>query len=164
FQPLLYQVATAGLSPGDIAYPIRAVLRRQKNARVLLEEAVAVDVAARKVRLRGGELPYDYLILATGAQHSYFGHDEWEPYAPGLKSLPDATCVRRQILQAFERAELEPDPERRRELLTFVLVGAGPTGVEMAGAIAELAHMALKAEFRHIDPRSAHILLLEAGP
>ena len=164
FQPLLYQVATAGLSPGDIAYPIRAVLRRQKNARVLLEEAVAVDVGARKVRLTGGEIPYDYLILATGAQHSYFGHDDWEPWAPGLKSLEDALEIRRRILLAFERAEREPDESRRKALLTFVIVGGGPTGVELAGAIAEISRHVMAQDFRVIDPRQARIVLVEAGP
>jgi len=164
FQPLLYQVATAGLSPGDIAYPIRAVLRRQKNARVLLEEAAAVDVAARQVRLRDGELPYDYLILATGAQHSYFGHDDWEPWAPGLKSLEDALEIRRRILLAFERAERETDESRRKALLTFVIVGGGPTGVELAGAIAEISRHVMAQDFRVIDPRQARIVLVEAGP
>ena len=164
FQPLLYQVATAGLSPGDIAYPIRAVLRRQKNARVLLEEAVAIDIAARKVRLRGGEIPYDYLILATGAQHSYFGHNDWEPWAPGLKSLEDALEIRRRILLAFERAEREPDESRRKALLTFVMVGGGPTGVELAGAIAEISRHVMAQDFRVIDPRQARIILVEAGP
>src|SRR5437016_2134762 len=164
FQPLLYQVATAGLSPGDIAYPIRAVLRRQKNARVLLEEAAAVDVAARQVRLRDGELPYDYLILATGAQHSYFGHDDWEPWAPGLKSLEDALEIRRRILLAFERAEREADESRRKALLTFVIVGGGPTGVELAGAIAEISRHVMAQDFRVIDPRQARIVLVEAGP
>ena len=164
FQPLLYQVATAGLAPGDIAYPIRAVLRRQKNARVLLEEAVAVDAGARKVRLSGGELPYDYLILATGAQHSYFGHNDWEPWAPGLKSLEDALEIRRRILLAFERAEREPDESRRKALLTFVIVGGGPTGVELAGAIAEISRHVMAQDFRVIDPRQARIVLVEAGP
>ena len=164
FQPLLYQVATAGLSPGDIAYPIRAVLRRQKNARVLLEEAVAIDIAARKVRLRGGEIPYDYLILATGAQHSYFGHNDWEPWAPGLKSLEDALEIRRRILLAFERAEREPDESRRKALLTFGMVGGGPTGVELAGAIAEISRHVMAQDFRVIDPRQARIILVEAGP
>ena len=164
FQPLLYQVATAGLSPGDIAYPIRAVLRRQKNARVLLEEAVGVDVAARKVVLKTGEIPYDYLILATGAQHSYFGHDDWEPWAPGLKSLEDALEIRRRILLAFERAEREADESRRKALLTFVIVGGGPTGVELAGAIAEISRHVMAQDFRVIDPRQARIVLVEAGP
>ena len=157
FQPLLYQVATAGLSPGDIAYPIRAVLRRQKNARVLLEEAVGVDVAARKVVLKTGEIPYDYLILATGAQHSYFGHDDWEPWAPGLKSLEDALEIRRRILLAFERAEREADESRRKALLTFVIVGGGPTGVELAGAIAEISRHVMAQDFRVIDPRQARL-------
>lgn len=164
FQPLLYQVATAGLSPGDIAHPIRAVLSRQKNVRVWLAEAKAVDVAARKVILRDDELPYDFLILAAGARHAYFGHDEWERFAPGLKTLEDALEVRRRILLAFERAERESQEGRRQELLTFVIVGGGPTGVELAGAIAEIAWHAMVRDFRSIDPRQARILLLEAGP
>lgn len=164
FQPLLYQVATAGLSPGEIAYPIRAVLRRQKNARVLLEEAVAVDVGARKVLLRQGDLSYDYLVLATGARESYFGHDDWKPWAPGLKSLEDALEIRRRILLAFERAEREAVESRRQAPLTFVIVGAGPTGVELAGAIAEIARHVMVEDFRVIDPRQARIILVEAGP
>ena len=164
FQPLLYQVATAGLSPGEIAHPIRAVLRRQKNTRVLLAEAVAVEVPARKVLLRDGQLHYDFLIVATGAGHSYFGHDEWEAWAPGLKSLEDALEIRRRILLAFEKAEREADEARRQALLTFVIVGGGPTGVELAGAIAEIARRVMVEDFRAIDPREARILLLEAGP
>jgi NADH:quinone reductase (non-electrogenic) len=164
FQPLLYQVATAALSPGEIAYPIRAVLRRQKNARVLLEEAVAVDVGARKVLLRQGDLSYDYLVLATGARESYFGHDDWKPWAPGLKSLEDALEIRRRILLAFERAEREAVESRRQAPLTFVIVGAGPTGVELAGAIAEIARHVMVEDFRVIDPRQARIILVEAGP
>lgn len=163
FQPLLYQVATAGLSPGDIAHPIRAVLRRQKNARVLLAEAVAVEVNARKVLLRDGELSYDFLIVATGARHGYFGHDEWEPCAPGLKSLEDALEIRRRILLAFEKAERESDEVKRRVLLTFVIVGGGPTGVELAGAIAEISRQVMVRDFRAIDPREARIILVEAG-
>jgi len=165
FQPLLYQVATAGLSPGEIAYPIRAALRRQKNAQVLLAEVAGVDLAARKLRFKdGGEIGYDYLVLATGATDSYFGHDDWQPWAPGLKSLEEALEIRRRILLAFERAEREADPARRQELLTFVLVGAGPTGVELAGAIAEIARHVMAEDFRSIDPRDSRIILLEGGP
>jgi NADH:ubiquinone reductase (H+-translocating) len=164
FQPLLYQVATAGLSPADIAYPIRAILRRQRNASVLLAEAVSIDVAAREVVLKDGRLGYDHLILATGARHSYFGHEEWEPLAPGLKSLEDALEIRRRILLAFERAERETDADARRALLTIVIVGAGPTGVELAGAIAEIARQVMKSDFRAIDPRETRVLLVEAGP
>ena len=164
FQPLLYQVATAALAPGEIAKPIRAVLRRQRNARVFLAEARQVDLAARRVLLRDGELAYDYLIVATGGQYSYFGHDEWKRFAPGLKSLEDALDIRRRILLAFEKAEREADPARRKKLLTFVLIGGGPTGVEMAGAIAEISRQVLVRDFRQIDPREARVLLLEAGP
>lgn len=165
FQPLLYQVATAGLSPADISAPIRSILRKQANARVMLAEVTGVDVQEQRVLLHNNKtVPYDYLILATGARHSYFGHDAWEPYAPGMKSITDATAVRRKLLLAFEAAEIESDPEKRKALLTFVLVGAGPTGVEMAGAIAELAHKALASDFRNIDPKSARIILVEAGP
>jgi NADH dehydrogenase len=165
FQPMLYQVATAGLNPSDIASPIRSVLRRQENTEVLLAEVVAVDVGARRVRFAdGGGVDYDYLIVATGARHGYFGHDEWEPLAPGLKSLEDALEIRRRVLLAFERAERERDPVRRHALLTFVIVGGGPTGVEMAGAVAEIRRYALRRDFRHIDPRDATVLLLEGGP
>lgn len=164
FQPLLYQVATAGLSPGDIAYPIRAILARQRNARVLLAEATAIDLEARKVILRDGEIGYDFLILATGVRHAYFGHEEWEKLAPGLKSLEDALEIRRRILLAFEKAEREPDPLRRKELLTFAIVGGGPTGVELAGAIAEISRQVMVRDFRVIDPREARIILVEAGP
>jgi NADH dehydrogenase len=164
FQPLLYQVATAGLPPSDIAWPIRSVLRRQRNVVVLLGEVVGVDVDARRVRLRDGEIPFDYLIVAAGATHAYFGHDDWRPHAPGLKSIDDATLIRRRILAAFEAAEMERDPERRARLLRFVIVGAGPTGVELAGTIAELARFTLAADFRRIDPRSAKVMLVEAGP
>jgi NADH dehydrogenase len=163
FQPLLYQVATAVLNPSDIAAPIRSVLRRQKNATVLLAEATRVDVAAKKVVLRDGELPYDYLIVATGATHSYFGHDEWEKDAPGLKTIDDALDIRRRVLYAFEAAEREPDAERRRAWLTFVVVGAGATGVEVAGALAEVARHTLARDFRHIDPTQARILLVEGA-
>ncbi len=164
FQPLLYQVATAVVSPGDIAYPIRAILRHQSNAEVLLGDAVSIDPDRREVVLLDGRLSYDYLILATGARHSYFGHDDWEPWAPGLKSLEDALEIRRRILLAFERAEREPDPEKRKWLLTFVVVGAGPTGVELSGAIAEISREVLVRDFRTIDPREARIVLVEAGP
>jgi NADH dehydrogenase len=165
FQPMLYQVATAALSAPDISYPIRSVLRRQRNTEVLLGEAVAVDRAARVVRLADGtQLGYDYLVLAPGARHSYFSHPEWEVLAPGLKNLEDASEVLRRILLAFERAEREPDPVIRQQHLTFVVVGGGPTGVEVAGAIAEVAGYALRRDFRRIDPRDASILLLEGGP
>ncbi|HTO88150.1 MAG TPA: NAD(P)/FAD-dependent oxidoreductase [Thermoanaerobaculia bacterium] len=164
FQPLLYQVATAALSPGDIAYPIRSVLRRQSNTRVLLADAERVDVSAREVVLTDGRIGYDYLILATGSRDSYFGHDDWRAWAPGLKDLDDALEIRRRILLGFEKAEREPDGDRRRALLTFVLVGGGPTGVELAGAIAEISRHVLASDFRSIDPREARILLVEAGP
>ena len=164
FQPLLYQVATAGLSPADICAPIRGILKRQANTSVILGEVTGVDLQEQRVLMHDKAVPYDYLILATGARHSYFGHDDWEPFAPGLKSITDATMLRRNILLAFEAAEVETDPDKRRALLTFVLVGAGPTGVEMAGAISELAHKALTSDFRHIDPASARIILVEAGP
>ena len=164
FQPLLYQVATAGLPPSDIAWPIRSILHRQRNAVVLLGEVVGVDVGAHRVRLRDHEIPFDYLIVAAGATHAYFGHDDWRPHAPGLKSIDDATLIRRRILAAFEAAEMEPNAERRARLLRFVIVGAGPTGVELAGTIAELARFTLAADFRRIDPRSAKVMLVEAGP
>lgn len=165
FQPLLYQVATATLSPGDIAAPIRWIFRRARNLRVLLGEAQRVDVDARSVLLEDGSaLSYDFLIVATGASHSYFGHEEWAPFAPGLKTLEDAIEMRRRILLAFERAERETDPARQRELLTFALVGGGPTGVELAGTLAEIARQTLRDEFRSIDPRTARIVLIEAGP
>ncbi|HET8579463.1 MAG TPA: NAD(P)/FAD-dependent oxidoreductase [Nitrospiraceae bacterium] len=163
FQPLLYQVATAGLSPNDIAYPIRAALRRQKNTRVFLAEVVAIDTKRRKVILQDGEMEYDYLILATGAGHSYFGHTEWEAYAPSLKSIEDALEIRRRILLAFEMAERETVEEQRRALLTFVVIGGGPTGVELAGAIAEIAYTVMVQDFRSIRPQEAHIILVEAG-
>jgi NADH dehydrogenase len=164
FQPLLYQVATAALSPADIAEPIRVVLRRQRNATVLLDEVVGVDAAARAVKTRlGARQGYDWLILATGSRYTYFGHADWPSRAPGLKSLDDATLIRRRVLLAFEEAETEPDPVLRQRLLTFVLVGAGPTGVEMAGALAELAHASLSRDFRNINPQTARIILVEAG-
>ena len=165
FQPLLYQVATATLSPGDIASPIRWIFRRAANVRVLLGEATAIDTANRRVQLAdGATLDYDFLIVATGASHTYFGHDDWGQHAPGLKTLEDALHIRRRILLAFERAERESDPARRQELLTFVLVGGGPTGVELAGTLAEIARHTLRREFRSIDPSQARIILVEAGP
>jgi NADH dehydrogenase len=164
FQPLLYQVATAGLPPSDVAWPIRSILRRQRNATVLLGEAVGVDTSRRSVILRERSLPYDYLVLATGSTHSYFGHDDWQPFAPGLKSIDDATAIRRRVLRAFEAAEMETDARKRDRLLRFVIVGGGPTGVELAGTIAELARFTLAADFRRIDPRGAKIVLVEAGP
>ena len=165
FQPMLYQVATAGLNPSDIASPIRSILRASKNTEVLLAEVRDVDVGARTVRFTdGATASYDYLIVATGAHHSYFGHDEWEPLAPGLKSLEDALEIRRRVLLAFEHAERETDPVRRHAYLTFVIVGGGPTGVEMAGAVAEIRRYALRRDFRHIDPGEATVMLLEGGP
>ena len=170
FQPLLYQVATADLSPADITAPIRNILRRQTNTETLLAEVTGVDVARQVVLARdradaeARELPYDYLVVATGAREGYFGHDEWARYAPGLKTITDATAIRRKILLAFEAAEMERDPEKARAWLTFVIVGGGPTGVEMAGSIADLAHHALKGDFRHISSTSARIILVEAAP
>ena len=164
FQPLLYQVAAAALSPGDIASPIRWILRRQANVEVLLAEVRRVDPARRAVVLSDGEMTYDYLILAAGAAHAYFGHDEWRDVAPGLKTLEDALEIRRSVLLAFERAERESDPAKRRPLLTFVVVGGGPTGVELAGALAEMSRHSLARDFRHFNPGSARIVLLEAGP
>jgi NADH dehydrogenase len=165
FQPLLYQVATASLATSEIAWPIRTLLRDRPEVTTLLGTVVGVDVAERRVRLEdGATLPYDTLILATGARHAYFGHDEWEPFAPGLKTIEDATTIRRRILLAFERAEREADPARRAALLTFVIVGAGPTGVELAGTIAELARDTLPPDFRNIDTHEAHVVLIEAGP
>ena len=164
FQPLLYQVATAGLSPAQIASPIRAILRRAANIRVVLGRVSGVDRQRRTVEVDGHEIEYDQLVLATGSRHAYFGHDEWERVAPGLKKIDDATGIRRRILTAFEHAESMAPAEDRRRFLTFVVIGAGPTGVEMAGAIAELAHVALRHDFRTIDPREARIVLVEAGP
>ena len=163
FQPLLYQVATAGLSPAQIASPIRAILSRARNEHVVLGRVTGVDKQRRIVRLDDREIPYDQLVIATGAQHSYFGHDDWERVAPGLKKIDDATDIRRRILTAFELAEQATDAETRARCLTFVVIGAGPTGVEMAGAIAELAHVALRHDFRTINPRDARIVLVEAG-
>jgi NADH dehydrogenase len=165
FQPLLYQVATAGLSAPDIAAPLRHILREQRNVTVLMGEAVAVDAAHREVQLGdGAALGYDILLLACGARHAYFGHDEWAPFAPGLKTLDDALEIRRRILTAFERAEREVDPVARAAWLTFAVVGGGPTGVELAGTLAEIARHTLHDEFRRIDSRHARIVLLEAGP
>lgn len=165
FQPLLYQVATAALSPADIAAPIRSIFARARNVRVMLDQVTGVDPDGRSVRLAAGaELEYEWLILATGARHSYFGRDEWAAHAPGLKSIEDATQIRRSVLLALERAETETDPERRRALLTFVVIGGGPTGVEMAGAIAELAGRAISSDFRTITPNCSRVILIEAGP
>ncbi|MFY3386294.1 NAD(P)/FAD-dependent oxidoreductase [Paracidovorax sp. MALMAid1276] len=164
FQPLLYQVATAGLSAPAIAAPVRHLFRAQRNVTVLLGEVTRIDAAARAVHLQDGlALPYDHLIVAAGAAHSYFGHDEWAPFAPGLKTLDDAFEIRRRILLAFEAAEKEPEPERRAQWLTFVVIGGGPTGVEMAGTLAEIARHTLPGEFRNIDPAAARVILLEGG-
>jgi NADH dehydrogenase len=164
FQPLLYQVATAALSPADIAWPIRSMLRRQRNVRVLMAEVTAIDAARKRITASGIAMEYDYLVLATGVTHSYFGRDEWRKAAPGLKRLEDARDIRRRFLIAFERAELLHDERERERQLTFVIVGGGPTGVEMAGAMAEVSHQTLKRDFRDIDPASARIVLIEAGP
>ncbi len=161
FQPLLYQVATAALSPADIAAPVRGILGKYENIEVLLAEAQGVDVGARVVRTADREIPYDYLIVATGSRHSYFGHSEWEKLAPGLKSLEDAVEVRRRILMAFEFAEKTQDPAARAAAMNFVIIGGGPTGVEMAGAIAEIARETLAKDFRHIDPSTARVILVE---
>jgi NADH:ubiquinone reductase (H+-translocating) len=163
FQPLLYQVATAALSPAEVAWPIRHMLARQRNATVLMQEVRAIDTGSRLVLTDGVNVPYDYLIIATGATHSYFGHEEWAAYAPGLKRIDDATRTRRRILLAFERAEMAENEHDRQRLLTFAIVGGGPTGVEMAGAIAEIARQTLAPDFRRIDPRTARIVLIEAG-
>jgi NADH:ubiquinone reductase (H+-translocating) len=163
FQPLLYQVATAALNPSDIAVPIRRILRRQQNVEVLLAEALSVDLSAKVVTLDEGSVSYDYLIVATGARHSYFGHDEWARFAPGLKSVGDALEIRRRVLSAFELAEREQDPERRDAWLTFVVVGAGPTGVELSGALCEIAQHALAMDFRRINPAQARVILLEGS-
>ena len=165
FQPLLYQVATASLSTSEIAWPIRHLLRDRANVTTLLGEVVGVDKQAGTVTLAdGARLSFDYLVIATGAQHSYFGHEEWAPFAPALKTLEDATAVRRKLLLAFEQAERETDPARRQALLTFAIVGAGPTGVELSGAVIELARDSLTNEFRHIEPDEARVVLIEAGP
>src|ERR1700756_3522000 len=165
FQPLLYQVATASLATSEIAWPIRYLVRGRPEVTTLFANVSGVDAADKRVLLDDGDaLPYDTLVLATGARHAYFGHDEWEPFAPGLKTLEDATTLRRRILVAFERAERESDPQRRAALLTFVIVGAGPTGVELAGTIAELAQDTLPPDFRNIDTHKARVVLIEAGP
>jgi NADH dehydrogenase len=164
FQPLLYQVAMAALSPADIAVPIRSLLARYRNIRVLKSTAQRVDTANRKVIADIGEVAYDYLLLACGAQHAYFGHEDWEVYAPGLKTLPQATEIRRRVLQAFEIAERETVPEERRRQLTFIVIGGGPTGVELAGAIGEMSRYTLARDFRSIDPRQTRVILVEAGP
>jgi NADH dehydrogenase len=164
FQPLLYQVATGALSPGEIASPLRAVLRKQRNTEVIMGEVHDIDVANRRVILPDAEVPYDDLIIATGATHHYFGNDQWEPLAPGLKTIEDATAIRSRLLAAFEHAEREPDAARRRAWLTFVIAGAGPTGVELAGALGEIANDTLRHDFRHINPAEAQILLVEGEP
>jgi NADH dehydrogenase len=164
FQPLLYQVATAALNPADIASPIRRILRGQKNVEVLLAEAAAIDVPGRRVILLDGEVPYDYLVVATGATHAYFGHDEWEPNAPGLKTLKDALEIRQRVLMAFEAAEREADETLKRAWMTFVIVGGGPTGVELAGTLAEVARQTLARDFHHIDTTLARVILVEGGP
>lgn len=164
FQPMLYQVATAALDTSDIASPIRSILRHQRNTEVLMADVTAVDTAARRLRLADGtDLAYDYLLLAPGVRHAYFGHDDWEAFAPGLKTADDAEDIRRRVLLAFEAAERESEVEKRRALLTFVVVGGGPTGVEVAGALAEIRQYALKRDFRRIDPRAATVMLLEGG-
>lgn len=164
FQPLLYQVAMAALSPADIAVPIRSLLAEYRNVRVLKASAERVDIANRKVITSSGEFPYDYLLLACGAKHAYFGHEEWEECAPGLKNLPQATEIRRRVLEAFEVAERETHPEERRRQLTFIVIGGGPTGVELAGAIGEMSRYTLARDFRSIDPRQTRVILVEAGP
>jgi NADH:ubiquinone reductase (H+-translocating) len=164
FQPLLYQVAMAALSPADIAVPIRTMFTGSRNIRVVKAEAQRVDVASRKVITDAGEFAYDYLLLACGARHAYFGREEWEPFAPGLKTLPQATEIRRRVLEAFEAAEKEANFDERRRYLTFVVVGGGPTGVELAGAIGEMSRYTLAKDFRHIDPRQTRVILVEAGP
>src|ERR1700734_3284657 len=161
FQPLLYQVATGSLSPANIASPLRQILRRQKNTKVLLGEAMHVDVANRRVILSDGTLPYDTLVVATGSTHQYFGHDEWEQFAPGLKTVEDATAMRRRILVAFEAAEREPDPAKQQAWMTFVIVGGGPTGAELARGLGEIAHDTLTHDFRDIDPAQTQIILVE---
>ena len=164
FQPLLYQVATASLSPSEIAWPIRHLVRGRPEVRTILGEVTGVDVDGRAVMLGGARIGYDTLLVATGARHAYFGHDDWEPFAPGLKDIDDATAIRRRVLSAFEKAEVEPDPAVRQALLTFVIVGAGPTGVELAGTIAELAHQTMAGEFRALNTKEARVILVEAGP
>jgi NADH dehydrogenase len=164
FQPLLYQVATAAISPADIAWPVRSILRRQQNAEVLMCAIKSIDTKNKIVHASRHDLPYDYLVIATGVTHSYFGHDDWQAYAPGLKSLTDATKIRSRVLISFERAETADTDADRKRLLTFIVIGGGPTGVEMAGAIAEIARHALRYDFRHINPSKARIILIEGGP
>jgi NADH dehydrogenase len=164
FQPLLYQVAMAGLSPADIAVPIRSILSRQRNVRVVFGELQFISTAEQRIQTNFGPIQYDYLLLACGAIHSYFGHNEWEDFAPGLKTIEQATEIRRRVLEAFERAELTSDPAERRKQLTFIIVGGGPTGVELAGAIGEMSRFTLARDFRNIDPTLARIILIEAGP
>ncbi len=164
FQPLLYQVATAGLSPGDIAQPIRHVLRSCRNVEVFLAAVERIDVSTKTVHFREGHVEYDFLVIAAGATHAYFGHEEWAKIAPGLKTLEDAVHIRRMFLTAFEEAEKEPDPQKKDSLLSFAIIGAGPTGVELAGTMSEMSRRVLAHEFRHIDPARAKILLLEGGP
>ncbi|MGH6613691.1 NAD(P)/FAD-dependent oxidoreductase [Sphingomonas sp.] len=165
FQPLLYQVATASLATSEIAWPIRHLLRNRREVTTLLATVAGIDKAARRVLLDdGASLVYDTLVIATGARHAYFGHDDWEPFAPGLKTLEDATTIRRRILRAFEQAERETEPERRRALMTFIVIGGGPTGVELAGTIAELARLTLVDDFRNLDSRTTRVILIEAGP
>ena len=165
FQPLLYQVATTSLAPAEIAWPIRQLVHKRPEVTTLLGEVVGIDREANVVRLRNGtQVPFDYLILGTGAQHAYFGHDDWEPYAPGLKTLEDATAMRRRLLIAFEKAEIEADPEARKALLTFAIIGGGATGVELAGAIIELARITLRQDFRNIQPEEARVVLFVVGP
>ena len=164
FQPLLYQVAMAALSPADIAAPIRSMLSGQRNVRVIKATAERVDLEGQRVFTDSGEFPYDYVLLACGAQHAYFGQERWEPWAPGLKTLAQATEIRRRVLEAFEAAERETNAERRRQHLTFVVVGGGPTGVELAGAIGEMSRYTLARDFRSIDPRQTRVVLVEAGP
>jgi len=165
FQPLLYQVATTSLGPSEIAWPIRQLVHKRQEVTTLLASVTAIDTATNSLTLNNGAVvPFDYLILATGAQHAYFGHDDWEPFAPGLKTLEDATAMRRRLLVAFEKAELETDPDKRRALLAFVIIGGGATGVELAGAIIELARITLRNDFRNIHPEEARVVLIEAGP
>src|ERR1035438_5461319 len=164
FQPLLYQVATGALSPGEIASPLRAVLRKQRNTEVIMGEVRDIDVANRRVVLPDAEVPYDDLVISTGATHHYFGNDQWEPLAPGLKTIEDATAIRSRLLAAFEHAERSPDAAERRAWLTFVIAGAGPTGVELAGALGEISNHTLRHDFRHINPAEAQILLVEGEP
>jgi len=164
FQPLLYQVATADLSPSDVAWPIRGIFSKQENVRVVLADVNDVDTSRNLVKTNNRTFPYDHLIIATGAKHSYFGNEQWEPHAPGLKRVIDATEIRKRVLMAFERAEMTQDEQEQQRQLNFVIIGGGPTGVEMAGAIAELARFALADDFRHIDPRQARVILAEAGP